>query len=263
MARSFRFWATACTIGILGLLILTRSNLASYPLGLVHTLTSPLELLLDRATTGIRDTVTSFLRVGTLARRLRDLGRAQEQRDVAAARAAGLEEENARLREALGMRARVSYPHLFADVTGVTTDGETVALRVNRGTGDALRVGNPVISVDGTLVGIVRTADWSSASVDLLTSGSLQVTVRASSTAAEGIVRGQGGLGVLLENVPRTSELRVGDQLVTTGLDGHFPPQLLVGTIAAVRAPENVVFQEADVRLQTDLHRLRIVAVLL
>ena len=120
-----------------------------------------------------------------------------------------------------------------------------------------------VAPADGVVVGRVSSVQMTSATIELLTGGKVRAAARTLDTGAEGIVRGVRGLDVVFDGVPRTQTLRVGDRLVTNGIDGRFQPHMLIGTIVSVRAPENAIFQEASVQLPLDLHRLKVVAVLL
>jgi rod shape-determining protein MreC len=52
---------------------------------------------------------------------------------------------------------------------------------------------------------------------------------------ARGIVAGMVDDGVILKYADRSQDLRTGDTIVTSGLDGIFPRGLLVGTIQSVR----------------------------
>lgn len=177
-------------------------------------------------------------------------------------RAASIERENAELREALTLLPRDRFTLVSADVTGPSTDGLSGTLRVNRGYRDGVAEGQAVIAADGVVVGKIASADANSSLVDVITSGRVRLTARTLRTGAEGLVRGLRGLDVIIENVPRTSELTPLDRLVTLGTDGIFPPHLFIGTVKSVRSPENAIFQEASVQLPLDLHRVRIVGVI-
>ncbi|TSC64453.1 MAG: rod shape-determining protein MreC [Parcubacteria group bacterium Gr01-1014_106] len=177
------------------------------------------------------------------------------------AHSASIEQENVKLREALQALPRTGVRVVVADVSGISTDGASAVLRINRGARDGIDADAAVVAVDGVAVGRVSSVQASTATVELLSGGNIRVAARDLETNAEGIVRGVRGLDIIFEGVPRTQSLRVGDRLVTTGLDGYFPPHLFLGTLASVRAPENAIFQEASVQLPLDLHRLTLVAV--
>lgn len=243
-------------------LLVFRTNLLAPLFDAGRASGAPVERTLGRTGSTIGGTLTAFVRVGTLTARVRELEAALAQATAEAARLESLQEENAHLRTALDLRARVPLPLVMAEVTGPSTDGVSVAVRINRGADDGIQPRAPVLSADGIVVGRVRAVVANTATVDLLTGGQFRVTVRDLATRAQGVVRGVRGLDVVVEGVPRTEALRVGDRLVTTGIDGVFPPHLLVGTVRTVRAPEHAIFQEGSVQLPLDPRRLSLVAVI-
>jgi rod shape-determining protein MreC len=65
-------------------------------------------------------------------------------------------------------------------------------------------------------------------------------------TEAKGVVRGEYGLGTVLDMVSQTDILNVGDTVVTSGLGGDLPKGLLVGNIQEIRTTPDKLFQQAD-----------------
>ncbi|TSC73022.1 MAG: rod shape-determining protein MreC [Parcubacteria group bacterium Gr01-1014_38] len=258
-----RFRVLLGMVGV-GLVILAlHDGWLNGPLGLARVGFAPVEWSITNVGETVGGVVWSFLRVGTLSRRVRTLEEELARLRAEQAREASLQQENAELRQALRLLPRTRFRHVAADVTGVSTDGASAVLRINRGANDRIPTDAAVIAADGVVVGHVSSVQTSTATVELLTGGKVRVAARALDTGAEGIVHGVRGLDVIFDGIPRTQTLRVGDRLVTTGLDGNFPPYLLLGTVVSVRALENAIFQEASVQLPLDLHRLKVVAVLL
>ncbi len=240
-----------------------RSGWLVMPRSLARGGLMPIERAAWESGEAVSRSLDSFLRIGTLTTRLRSLEKSLAGARAEIARLESIREENQRLRSALALLPRSEFRLVAAEVVGPSTDGVSSALRINRGARDGITQGSPVIAEDGILIGQVQEAHLTGATVDLLTGGRVRVSVRAVGTGAEGIVRGLRGLDVIVEGVPRTDELREGDRLVSSGIDGAFPPHLLIGTIQSVRSPEPAVFQEASVQLPLDLHRLKIVAVII
>ena len=89
---------------------------------------------------------------------------------------------------------------------------------LDKGTADGVAVNNAVISDRGYLLGMVVEADPTSCKV--------MTILHPSSYAPDGLCT--------LTNLERSTETRAGDQVITTGLGGVFPPDLLVGTVQDV-----------------------------
>lgn len=262
MRRTVRSRALGGVLLVLLLFAAFRLGVLTVPLNLIRMALNPVESFVGTAGERLAGLLSSFMRIGTLSVRVRSLEQERAQLIAEAAHRESVEQENAQLREELKLLPRARFTVVSADVVGPATDGVSTAIRINRGSRDGVSAGAPVIAADGVIVGRTHTVLAGSATVDLLTGGTVRVTARALTTGAEGIVRGTRGLDVLLEGIPRTEELRVGDRLVTSGIDGVFPPHLFVGTVKAVRAPKHAIFQEGTVQLPLNLHRLRTVAVI-
>lgn len=259
-----RRFAPRAGLLILGTVILLsfQAELRPKIWGTGQRIMNPVTRAIGRAGEEIGGRVSSLLHVTALSKRVRELAQEVARLEGQRATLESTNQENADLRSALALLPRDRLTLVVADVVGPAADGVSAALRINRGSADGIFEGAAVIVADGVAVGKVSSVSKRSATVDLLTSGRVKLTARALGTNASGIVRGLRGLDVVLENVPRTDELRPQDRLVTTGTDGIFPPHLFVGTIKAVRSGENAVYQEASVQLPLDLHRLRIIAVI-
>lgn len=222
--------------------------------------------LVQRVTTFVQESggvVLSFARLGKLGRTVRVLEEENARLQSLLARNEGVEEENARLRAELRLLPRTRFHLLTAEVISRSTDGVLDAFVINRGTHNGVTVGRPVIVSDGIVVGVVRAADALTSIVVLLTDPSVRLTAETQGTYAEGLVHGSRGLDIIMDTIPRTATIALGDRVVTTGTDGQFPPNLLVGTIRSVNAASTEIFQAAQVAPLTDLRRLRVVSVIL
>ena len=102
-------------------------------------------------------------------------------------------------------------------------------------TGDApARVNQPVLSADG-LVGRVITVAGPYAKVQLITDRAASVGGMVLRTRRQGVVRGGRGSGGLdLDYVPLQADVRVGDRVLTAGIDGVYPRGIPVGTVVTV-----------------------------
>ena len=65
-----------------------------------------------------------------------------------------------------------------------------------------------------------------------------------------------------LANIPTSSDVKIGDQVVTSGLGGRFPPGFPVGTLVRLRRDESRIFLVGDLRPAAQLDRGRDVLLL-
>ena len=230
--------------------------------GMLLRAISPITIRSVDATRAISEYVVSFLRVGTLSRTIRVLENENAEHQVALARCSGIETENSVLREQLKLLPRTKFKIVTADVIGQNTDGGKDALIINRGSNDGLKEDMPVIVSNGVVVGKIARADRFVSTVMLLTDADFKLAAIVKGTKSPGLIHGNKGLDVSLKEVPRAEELQIGESVVTTGIDGIFPADLLVGTIRSIDAPENEIFQSAKVTPVIDIRKARIISVI-
>lgn len=171
--------------------------------------------------------------------------------------------ENRRLRDLLGLQERLRQQTLTAMVIGkeVSPFFRVVRLRLDKGSEQGVRMGLPVVSADGLVGQIRRSAVAKHYSEVLLTvDRTSAVDIVAESTGARGILRGTGEgdrYRCRLEYLQRKDRVNVGDALSTSGFGQRFPKGILVGHISKVNRRSAGLHQEAEVRPSVDFSRLQ------
>lgn len=203
----------------------------------------------------------------------RDLQTAQQQVAELEARNAQLERENAELlnRQSdyqlyVEMFNRASQAPQFERVTAVVIGRDTSpvfrSIIIDRGTDDGVLPGMPVESARG-LVGQVFRASPRAAQVLLITDNISSIAARLSASRATGIVFGSGDSGPLtMDWIDQEAQLEVGDVVLTSGLGGKFPPDLVIGRVVDAERNEADLFQHATVQPAVDFQELELVFVL-
>ncbi|MFQ5850459.1 MAG: rod shape-determining protein MreC [Candidatus Binatia bacterium] len=170
------------------------------------------------------------------------------------------EATNRRLQELLDLKTQVAGQSVTAAVIGNSASTWFQSLTINKGTKDGIRKGMAVISPVG-IVGQLVTVAPRSSKVLLITDHNSGVDVIVQRSRARGIVSGSLGNAPVLKYVSRNDEIREGDRLVTSGLDGIFPKGLLVGTVGMVRKETSGLFQHVEVSLAVNPSRIEEVLV--
>ncbi len=132
---------------------------------------------------------------------------------------------------------------------------------INRGSDDGLRVGMPVVSAEG-LVGHVSALLPNAARVQLITDPQSAVDVVTQPSHTNAVLVGSLTGELSLDMVPQQAKIKTGDLVLTSGLGGRYPPNILVGQVISVRKLAYALFQEAAVQPVVDFRQLQIVLVI-
>ena len=145
-------------------------------------------------------------------------------------------QENARLRSLLELRPSLNIRSQAAELLYEASDPYSRKVIIDRGVTHNVMLGSPVINEAGVLGQITRVYLQSS-EVTLLTDRDAAIPVLNTRTGVRGAAFGSPSTGVgLLEMrfMAGNADVRVGDELSTSGVDGVYPPGIKVATVAAV-----------------------------
>ena len=146
-----------------------------------------------------------------------------------------LKQENARLRSLLASPLRSDMKKMVAEILSVDSDPYTHQVVINRGAADGVFEGQPVLDAQG-IVGQILHVGQNSSRVILITDISHSVPVRVNRNGLRLQASGSGRIDRLIHNfVPHSADIKVGDQLVTSGLAERFPAGYPVATVSEVR----------------------------
>ena len=169
----------------------------------------------------------------------------------------------ARLNSLLGLRE--AYPHLLmkpAHILAWDPGPWHRSVIISLGARDGLARDQAVIHARGVVGRVVETSPHY-ARVLLTTDFSSSIDAFVQRSRAPGILSGQGGSRLTLKYVRQDEDVRPGDQVVTSGLDGVFPGGLALGTVSRVNRLGAGLFMEVEVRPQAPFDRLEEVLVLM
>lgn len=172
------------------------------------------------------------------------------------------ESENKRLKELLSMTDLPPVKAIGGKVIGQDSSTESMSFVINVGTDQGISPRMPVVSSEGVVGTITRVYAHSSVFVALV-DPSHDVDGIITRSRARFIVEGRGSslLG-RLKYLDRAEDIRAGDLVVTSGLDGVFPKGLPMGFVVDVDRPRVGVAQEAEMRASVDFGHLEEVLVL-
>ncbi len=132
---------------------------------------------------------------------------------------------------------------------------------IDQGSDAGLRNGMPVVTAQG-LVGRVDAVTAQAARVQLITDPASVVNVRLQSIEQEAQLAGSLTGELSLDMVPQDANVTPGTLIVTSGLGGTYPSNILVGQVLSVRKLENDLFQTALVQSAVDFNNIQAVLVI-
>ncbi|MBL4765557.1 MAG: rod shape-determining protein MreC [Colwellia sp.] len=241
------------------LLIFFDHKMASFESvrGYLQSLVSPLQYLANTpkqlmtwASTNI--TTRQQLMTENQQYRLNELGFHEQamQLDI-------LKQENERLRSLLASPLRSEIKKMVAEVISVDSDPYSHQIVINRGAGDGVYEGQPVLDALG-VVGQILHIGQTSSRVILITDISHAVPVRVQRNGLRLLASGSGKIDRLIHNfVPQSADIKTGDLLVTSGLGGKYPEGYPVAKVSFVSNDESREFVRVFSTPVAQIDRLR------
>lgn len=132
---------------------------------------------------------------------------------------------------------------------------------IDIGTDDGILSGMPVVSAEG-LVGRIDAVTANAARVQLITDPGSDVNVTIQPSDASAVLSGSITSDISLDLIPQDAEVQPGDLILTSGIGGNYPSNILIGQVASVRSSATALFQQAAVQPAVDFTRLNIVLVI-
>jgi rod shape-determining protein MreC len=261
---------------LLSLVLITvsfRSSALDGVQGAGATVLRPFEIAADRVARPFRDAIGWAH--GLVNARSQN---AKLRREVATLRQQLIQDQQA-VNENVLLRKQLQFkgPPSIADFQRVSTEVLTnpqspidQSVTIAAGSSSGIGADDVVVSSSGALVGIVDRA-WSDvARVTLLTDQSSSVTATdlSSPTAVGEVHPGSGGGVLVLDQVPKSKYVAVGDQVITAGtlgkspLKSMFPRGILVGTVTSESDTDVNPFKTIQVQPAVDFSSLQAVIVL-
>jgi rod shape-determining protein MreC len=163
--------------------------------------------------------------------------------------------ENQRLRALLGGTRGLRLSVQLANLVDIDLDPFRHRIVLDGGTSRGVRQGLAVIDGRG-VAGQVIAVTPTQATAMLISDPSHAIPVQVVRSGLRTIAYGTGEIDrLLLPSIPLSADVRVGDQLITSGLGGTFPAGFPVGTITDLRPDETRLFVVAEAQPAAALDR--------
>jgi len=266
MRRLFtKYGLTVLALAVVTALLLAGMSLVSSSSAVMPNLAGIIATPFRAIGSAVSDTVSGWTRYFTdydeLKAENEALRRELAEMEASIRQAQYDREENQHLRELLELRQqRRDLTFESANIVEPDYSNWASMFTVNKGTAHDVSVGDCVIDQFGHLVGVVTEAglNWSTVRTVLDSETSIGALVFRGQTPA--VAQGDFALmsrdRLKLGYLGAKPDIMAGDLVVTSGLGGYYPPQLVIGYVEEVGTDDNGLAKYAVIRPEVRLDEL-------
>lgn len=243
----YSYWVGAMLGLALLLIAFSAVGLLDPVQGVVLRVTSPIEKTVSGA---FRPIATILSDAGNLDAIRDENRRLRVENEQLRVEIAELEQETERVAE---LEAIVAIPAtqgetlVPANITQRFSSPFTDTVRIDRGSGSGIRAGMVVLSAQGSLLGTVTEATGNSAFIRLVTDSNSRVAAQVAETKVTGSAEGTADRKLAFNFAETGDEVAIGHTIVTSGLGGNYPPEILIGTVRAVSGTPQDLFRDIEI----------------
>ncbi len=169
--------------------------------------------------------------------------------------------ENARLKSLLGFKESVSYKVIAARVIARDPSNWASTIIIDRGSSSGIKTGMVSVTFYG-LVGRVMETSSNTSKIMLINDPNLSISAIAQRSRQEGLVCGSLGGTLLMKYLPKDSDIKISDSIITSGMTHIYPKGLVVGTVVGLGREFSSLSTYAVIKPAVDLAALEEVLVI-
>lgn len=208
----------------------------------VATALYPLQMLVLMPRDAVKGVGNYFASTVSLQKELSDLKQQQILQTQMLQRSTLLQTENAHLRRLMELKERTPGKSLLTEILYDARDEYVRKIILNKGMQQGVALGQPVIDERGVIGQVTRVFPLTS-EVTLLTDKNQAIPVQVERSGMRSVITGRGRSAYLDMRVTSNADIKLGDILVTSGLDGIYPAGLQVAKVAQVESKASTTFE--------------------
>ena len=227
----------------------------------INTLTLPGRLIVSAIGDSSRGFSKYFRSLSALEESNEELKQQNEALTSAANDAEALRAENERLKSYLSIKSlHPDFTYVEAMVVGREAGNYQTVLTINRGSAQGIKEGMPVITPDG-IVGCVTEVGLTYAKISTILESASSVGAYLARSGDAGILSGDYSMRAeglcKLSYLAENADVKVGDEVLSSGLGSVYPADLLIGKVESVSADDYNRAKVAKVAPAVDFSSLR------
>lgn len=263
MQKFFKSWGfkLLCALAVLAIAVMVRAAAVGDADVFISQTLSVISQPFLKLSTSVSESVNGFLdrfvRTEDVFLENEELRRQLREANDKLVEYENIKRENEQFREFLQLKENnPDYDFETATVIGRDSTSRFGSFTIDKGIVDGIEVADPVITSDG-LVGIVWEVGLTYSHVRTVIDISVDVGVYSISTRDSGIVSGDITLSseglCKLRYLPKNSGISSGELIVTSGIGGVFPKNLVVGTVRSIELDSNGLSLSAAIEPAADI----------
>ena len=249
-------------VNIIGLSVTSRRSTAFGIERIAISAVAPFQELVTRSLRFARDIWRHYFYLVTVAREnhvlMHELSQAVQNKN----QWHETELANDRLRDLIDFQRNISERVVAAEVIGKDPSAWFKTVIIDKGKADGLTRGLPVVILQGIAGQVIDVSNHYSKVMLILDSNSA-VDALVQRTRARGVIKGESTDQCRLDYVLRKNDVRLGDTIVSSGLDGVYPKGLRIGYVSQVIGHDADIFHEVIISPFVDFEKLEEVLVIL
>lgn len=162
--------------------------------------------------------------------------------------------ENVELKSLLSMKDTISYQLIPAKVIAKSFSTDQTTFTLNKGKEEGIKVGMTVITGEG-LVGIVERSSDDFSLVRTLKHLNFRVVVKDQRSRFQGILHWTGSQ-LIISNLPKTSEIKLGDRIITSELSSFIGQPFPIGIVKKIINPDEGYFNNVLIKPFVEIEKV-------
>jgi rod shape-determining protein MreC len=193
----------------------------------------PLEIVANAPGEWYRDVKKYFSAHNELVQENYALKQQAFEHQVMLQRLSTVQAENVHLRSLLNGNIPIQPKAVLGEISHMGRDPFTHVVVVNRGSQHNIKAGQAVVDSVGVIGQVTRVYPFTS-EVTLITDKELSIPIQIERNQLRAIAFGEGNNTLDIPYLPTNVDIKVGDKLVTSGIDGIYPAGLAVATVTKI-----------------------------
>ena len=201
----------------------------------------PLEVVANAPSEWTRDVKKYFSAHNALVQENYALKEQAFEQKVLLQRLNTIEAENSHLRTLLNGNIPIQPKAILGEISHMGRDPFTHTVVVNRGSQHNIKAGQAVVDSKGVIGQVTRVYPFTS-EVTLITDKELSIPIQIERNQLRAIAFGEGNNTLDIPYLPTNVDIKVGDKLVTSGIDGVYPAGLAVAVVTKIQQNQESPF---------------------